>query len=126
MSNYQMFRGDSLILDVEVTYKSGGSTVPLDLSSGKMWMTAKNKYTDSDVDAVFQVSSPGDITITDALAGKARIVVPGSATTGLAFGTDATPIQLVYDIQVKTSLGIVQTVATGKITILPDVTENQA
>lgn len=126
MSNYQMFRGDSLILEVEVTYKSGTTTVPLDLTNGKMWMTAKNKFTDSDVNAVFSVSSPTDITFTDPLAGKARIVVPGSATTALSFGADATPIQLVYDIQVKTALGVVQTVATGKISVIPDVTESQA
>ena len=39
------------------------------------------------------------------------------------FPVDTAQLDLYYDIQVKTSTGIVQTVASGKLTLTEDVTD---
>jgi len=130
--NYGMFRGDSLILNVLVQQLTdplsppsvSNPYVPVDLTGAKLWMTAKKKLTDTDLKAVFQITSPGDITI-DAIptSGRAKVTVPASATTAVVFPADTAQLDLYYDIQVKTSTGIVQTVASGKLTLTEDVTD---
>lgn len=130
--NYGMFRGDSLILNVLVqqltdpTLPPGTSNpyVPVDLTGAKLWMTAKKKLTDTDAKAVFQITSPSDITIdTTPTTGRAKVTVPASATLSVVFPVDTAQLEIYYDIQVKTSTGIVQTVASGKLILTEDVTD---
>lgn len=116
--DYSMYRGDSLILDIEV--KQGD--VAVDLTDSKVWMTAKKNYTDADDKAVFQITTPDDIELTAPLLGKARIVVPAAETIGLTYPTGTLQTKLFYDIQVKTVTGIVQTVAVGQLIVNEDVT----
>lgn len=120
MTDYSMYRGDSLILDLEI--KQGD--VPVDLTDATIWMTAKKKLSDPDGSAVFQIETPADILIdANPLLGKARVVVPAASTTALKYSQDCGTIRLHYDIQVKTVTGIIQTVAVGILSVLEDVTE---
>jgi len=64
----RMIRGDTLTLDLVVTQDGA----PIDLTGSTMWMTAKLSANDLDVDAVFQVTSPTNITFTNAVLGSAR------------------------------------------------------
>jgi hypothetical protein len=132
MSNYGMYRGDSLILNILVqqlqdpTLPAGSTNplVPVDLTGSTIWMTAKKELADLDASAVFQIKTPTDIVVdADPTSGRAKIIVPASSTTSLTFPTDVAQIELFYDVQVKTSTGIVQTVASGKITLTEDVTD---
>lgn len=125
MSDYAFFRGDSLVLNLTVTQKNGSVTAPVDLTDATLWMTAKKKYSDPDP-GVFQVKTPDDIKIDDdPTSGRAKVVVPGSATTGLRYDGNSSRIELVYDIQVRTQTGIVQTVAQGKLFVDQDVTQTE-
>jgi len=109
-----MFRGDSLRFAVTVTREGA----PVDLTGGKMWMTAKRSPADADALAVFQVSSPADgIVITHADAGLAEITIPPAATNSLTAVT-----RLVYDIQLLEAVGLVTTLETGYLTVNVDVT----
>ena len=125
--DYAFYRGDSLVIDLTITQTNGGVTAPVDLTGATLWMTAKKRSTDADAQAVFQVKTPDDIKIdNDPLIGKARIVVPGSATTALRYEPNVARIELLYDVQVKTETGIVQTVALGKLFVDQDITQNEA
>lgn len=130
--NYGMFRGDSLVLDILVQQLEDPSLppgptnplVPVDLTDAKIWMTGKRCLADKDVKAVFQITTPTDIMIdANPLTGKARIVLPASATLSVPFPANADQTELYYDIQVKVITGIVQTVASGKLILTEDVTD---
>lgn len=116
-ANLQMIRGDSLDLDLAIT--QGGA--PVNLAGATIWMTAKRSYADADVDAVFQISSPTDIVITNAALGLARISVPPTATSSLVF-SGAADQKFLFDIQVQLASGKVFTVRRGELTVSPDVT----
>lgn len=121
--DHSIFRGDSLTIDIAVTQKYEGLSKPVPLDGATIWMTAKKKASDTDEAAVFQVQTPDDIVIDSVPStGRARITVPGSGTQALVFPADGLPIKLVYDIQVKTATGLIQTVAKGTITVKEDVT----
>jgi len=123
MADFAMKRGDSLILDVAAMQPSGSSTVPVDLTGATIWMTAKCRLADTDLQAVFQIKTPTDITITDPTNGLFTIVVPASATVTLKYPATVTMISLFYDIQIKTTAGIVQTIGSGNLLVYEDVTE---
>ena len=121
--DYVMYRGDSLMLDLAITQKNNNVVVPVDLTGATLWMTAKYKITDTDASAVFQITTPTDIKIDeDPLSGRATVIVPGSATLSVTYPPDSESVRLIYDIQVKTQTGIVQTVARGYLTVMEDVT----
>lgn len=121
--NYTMYRGDTLILSITVTQTLEGETTPVDLTGASLWMTAKRKPTDKDNQAVFQMTTPTDIVIDgDPTSGRAMITVPPEATASITYASDEAAVTLVYDIQVKTQTGIVQTVAVGKLLVNRDIT----
>ena len=87
-------------------------------------MTAKRKASDKDAAAVFQVTTPTDIVIDpDPLTGRAYVTVPPAATASVTFPENVAQIDLLYDIQVETQTGIVQTVANGKLSVVRDITQ---
>lgn len=123
-TNLTMTRGDTLELDLTVFL--GDGVTPLNLTGAKLWSTIKHDYDDADEDAVSQVSSTGGsvpvgggVTITDAVNGLANVKHSPLATSGL----DASVQKLVYDVQLKDSLGRVFTIAEGVITVKPDTTQ---
>ena len=108
------WRGDGLVFDVTVT--SEGAAV--DLTTYDIWCTGKRNLSESDADAVFQVTkTAGDIVISGAGNNVATITVPASDTVGLTV-----PLTLYYDVQIKAPAGQPITVAWGQLAIGQDVT----
>jgi hypothetical protein len=114
MADFTLSRGDTIKLNVAVT--ASGSVYSLVGSS--MWFTAKYSYSDPDSSAVFQKTIGSGITLTDAVNGKATVLILPTDTSGLANAK----VMLVYDLQVKDASGNIYTVARGNLIFLPDVT----
>jgi len=120
-----MFRGDSLTLAVLITQTIDSVKVPVDLTGATVWMTAKRHYTDTDLQAVFQIKTPTDIILDgDPTTGRCTIIVPASATKDMVFVENVLTQELYFDIQIKTQLGVVQTVETGKLSVAVDITNS--
>jgi hypothetical protein len=99
--------------------------VPVDLTGATVWMTAKRHYKDTDLQAVFQIKTPTDIILDgDPTTGRCVIIVPASATKDMVFVENVLTQELYFDIQVKTQLGVVQTVEVGKLTVSVDITNS--
>ena len=108
------WRGDGLVFDVTVTSEG----VAVDLTTYDIWCTGKRNLSESDADAVFQVTkTAGDIVISGAGNNVATITVPASDTVGLTV-----PLTLYYDVQIKAPAGQPITVAWGQLAIGQDVT----
>jgi hypothetical protein len=115
MSTITTKRGDTLTLDIVVKDADG---VVMNLTGTALRFTVKRKVSDADADAIFQKStSASTITLTDAVHGEARIVIPPAATSGLAAVTH----KLVYDLQL-TSGTTVHTLDSGNFIVEADVT----
>lgn len=110
--NLEMYRGDTYPFRVEVT--NAGS--PVNLSGCTFTMTGKYDITDTDGNAVFSISSPTYIIITDATEGILSITIPPSATSSLPPRT----VMLYYDIQMIDGTNV-YTISSGFLTIYPDV-----
>jgi hypothetical protein len=122
-----VYRGDTIEMTVAIQKTDAlyGTVTPYDLTGAKVWCTLKRGTEDHDNVAIAQVSTTGSvpagggITIrSPATAGIVDIIVPSAATVGLQ------PIEqyLLYDVQLKDAGGVIRTVATGKVRVLPDVT----
>lgn len=116
-TSLDMVRGDTKQWDLTFTDAAGGA---LDLSAITIWFTVKDKVSDTDAQALFQLHSPNHgIANISAVGGTARITVLPSHTAAL---TSKRNNQAYYDIQIVDGSGRVYTVADGTITIYPDVT----
>ncbi len=111
--NLEMVRGDTLPFRVTIT--NAGSSVNLQGSAFRM--TAKFDISDSDNDAVFSITSPSYIVITDAANGIISVNVPPSATSSLP----PRECNLFYDIQMEDGTQSIYTVSSGILTVYPDV-----
>lgn len=113
-----MPRGDTLVLDMQVT--NARTRVPVDISAATVWMTAKYDINDADADALFQISTDtGDIALTTPTNGEFQITIPHTATSGLTAETVVT-----YDVQIKLAgSSRVHTLRQGPLTIFLDVTQ---
>lgn len=107
-------RGDNIRFDVAITLDGN----PLDVSAYLIWCTGKLQISDADLVAVFQATKlGGQITVTGAGNNIARVNIPGAFTSVL---TDNTT--LFYDVQIKSPGGDIDTVASGRMQIVLDVT----
>src|SRR5947207_2059433 len=105
MTKLDMIRGDTFSFDVVVSDDSG----PVNLTSGLLIFTLKNKYSDPDISAIAQKkSSSNGIIITNALAGKATVTLAPLDTRNLG---DSWTI-LVWDLELILG-GNVYTVDSG-------------
>ena len=126
MADRTMFRGDTLVFDVQVFQAPqfgappGTPTPPQNITGWFMWFTAKFHASDADSQAVSQVTSAplGGIVFVDALSGRAEITMPAIATRSFPDG----PVALIYDVQTKDLLGRISTVDAGTLTVNPDAT----
>ena len=110
---YQMWRGDTEVFDAAITV--GG--VAVNITGCSLKFTAKQSLSDADADAVFQLITPIEITITNGPGGLCTINVAGLDTSALLVPT------LCYcDLQLVDTLGNVSTTATGTLFIKIDVT----
>lgn len=112
----RMFRGDTPTFQLTVLNRDLN---PFDLTGYSIWFTAKRNLDDSDINALFQISTiTGHIIVTDAVGGIAQIIPPASATYSLT--SDA---QVFFDIQIRNAgLTRTYTVARGHLSIVRDVT----
>lgn len=113
--NFTMTRGDSASFSVSVTL--GG--VPFDLSSCSLWFTAKNKFTDPDVNAIFQKTIGNGIIVTNGVQGLATINLLPADTSVLGLIKTI----LFWDLQLKDSLNNIYTINSGNLIVSPDVTQ---
>jgi len=118
----EMYRGDNQQFAISAkTVVAGVTTIP-DITNWKIWMTGKlDTATDDDNEAVFQITTPTDITITDGAGGLAVATLPTGATSAL---TEPTIIK--WDIQAKEAGGAVHTLAGGTLHVHLDATISTA
>jgi hypothetical protein len=118
MANYQdftfeMWRGDTEVFDAAITV----SGVPVNITGCSLKFTAKRSLQDLDADAVFQLTTPAEIVITNGPGGLCQINVASLDTSALIVPT------LCYcDLQLVDLLGNVSTTTTGTLLIKIDVT----
>lgn len=118
--NFTMFRGDSRSLTVAALQPDG--VTPQDLTGWSLWFTGKLAILDPDMSAVFQRTIGSGITVTDAAAGLATVALAPASTDSLMATGTATSVDLFCDLQGKDGSGDVATLATGKITVLAEIT----
>lgn len=88
--------------------------MPFNIIGGKFYFTIKRDYTDSDDNAVIQITQSD---LPDGISGKAEIVLPSTQTRAIPVG------KYVYDIRFIDNLGAVTSVAGGSFTVRPTVTQ---
>jgi hypothetical protein len=116
------------VLDLELSRGDTGRwnlafSVPL--TGAKLWFTAKRNVGDTDSLAVISLSTTaGGITITDAAAGLAQLVIPSSATASLLTPLPPAALYLFYDIQLREADATVTTMFSGKLRIMADITQS--
>jgi hypothetical protein len=118
-----LYRGDDRTLSVSVNDSDGD---PVNLTSAKVWFTAKQRMRDLDADAVLfkrntaAGGSDAEITLTDAANGQAEVyIVPDDSD-------DIDAAHYTYDVQVTLSSGKTYTVVRGKIKFQESVTATKA
>jgi hypothetical protein len=112
--NLEMYRGDTKAFCVIV--KNNG--VVVDITNYNIQMTAKYSQSDADNSAVFTVTYPGDIQLTDPTNGEMLVRILPAKTSGLSSGQT---YRLYYDIQLSSGSTVVYTVVSGILTIYSDV-----
>jgi hypothetical protein len=91
--------------------------VPVNITGCSLKFTAKRSLQDLDADAVFQLTTPAEIVITNGPGGLCQINVASLDTSALIVPT------LCYcDLQLVDLLGNVSTTTTGTLLIKIDVT----
>lgn len=118
-----MYSGDTLKLSLTITDESTGNAV--NLTGAKVWMLAKWSYNDADAVAVInkygtQGGVLNGVTFPAPASGQCEITLDPADT---AINSDRRT-ELVYDIQLKESSGVVTTLLSGKLVILPEVTRS--
>lgn len=116
MTAFSMYRGDDEAL--ELTLLDADGVTPLDLTGCSIRFTAKRKDSDTDANAIIAKVTPSEIEIdANPLLGLATVYIVPADTSALTAKT-----KLLWDVQVTDGAGLVHTVATGTLTILPDIT----
>ena len=123
MDRLRIVRGDTNVYRIVVTIEDPDTGVvsPLDITGLKIWFTAKNKQTDSDVNAVIRKGSPGTtlngVTIVDGPAGKADVELLPADTSALPGMT-----WLYFDVQILEGVRVT-TVNSGVAAVVSDTTK---
>lgn len=109
----EMFRGDSKVLEGQVTNPVDGE--PIDLTGVSMWMTVKKNKTDIDP-GLFQKTIGDGILISDALEGRFKVEIEPD-------DTDTLLGKFYWDLQMKNTLSQVFTLVDGTLKVVMDVTK---
>jgi hypothetical protein len=109
-------RGNTCFLDWAVTVNK----LPQPITGWTIWFTAKRRLTDSDAQAVIQKSTvSGGVTISNAAGGLGFVTLQPADTTALVEAR----LSLWADLKAKDGAGQLFTLAKGRLTIRPIVTE---
>ena len=117
-TNLKMVRGDTKVVRVTIDHSTLSAS---GLSGYSFWFTAKNDVSDADAAAVVK-KVPADFN---------TVAVGDASTDGvvtckiLPADTSSQPdydVQLPYDVQAEDGAGNVTTIASGFLTVSPDVT----
>lgn len=106
-------RGDTR--EIELTLS--GVATPL-TGDEKLWFTAKLRDSDTDADAVFQKTMGDGIAVKDADAAVCTVQIDAADTDALARQT-----RLLCDVQLAVGSDVT-TLASGAITVKPDITRS--
>jgi hypothetical protein len=118
MTNISMYRGDSKLIRL---YIKDEANADYNLSSCKVWFTAKASKTQQDIDALMLKSTDDDITVVDSVGGELLVeFFPADTDSLTAAGS------YFYDIQLKDASGRVWTVGEGTLNVLLDITRTTA
>jgi hypothetical protein len=118
--SFQMFRGDSRSIAVAALQPDG--VTAQNISGWALWFTGKLNILDPDGSAVFQRTIASGITVTNAALGLATVALAPASTDSLMAAGTQTSVDLFCDLQGKDGAGNVATLATGKITVLAEIT----
>lgn len=116
-----IIRGDDEFIDLQLATASGTAA---DLTNVDLWFTVKENQFDKDDRAVLQKSTiAGTVVIgSPPEAGLAVVSISSASTATLRARFLSVP--LYWDVQLKDGAGNIQTVASGTITIAPDITRS--
>ena len=117
IANLTMQRGDTPTWRIPVFESLNGAptATPFDLTGYKIWMTAKREWTDTDAQAVFQITSVGGQIVLVGPAADGLIDVTPLPASTLSLVADTT---LKYDIQIANATGTrVYTVRKGELLV---------
>lgn len=110
-------QGDDYVLKVDFGTANN-------ITGFEFWLTLKQDFEQTDAQAVLQVSTvAGDDTADDPTHGIAYIRIPAATTKTID------PNSYLYDLQVKTSTGLVQTIIPpnadykDRVKVIPEVTK---
>ena len=121
--NLSMHRGDYKEIKV-TTYTDKTKTVRRNITNDVFRFTAKKRYSDTDIQAIIVKSSSdaAQIIKTDALNGECKIMLLPTDTASLA----SDRVVLKYDVQIVDDVIVKpQTIASGNLTIVPDISITQ-
>lgn len=104
-----MRRGDERVIEVAVTLNGNAQS----LAGKGLTFTAKRSFGGA---SVFTKTIGSGITVTNAAAGFASILISPSDTSGFA-----DQVGLVCDLQMDNNPGSPVTIASGTLTVLPDI-----
>lgn len=117
-TNLKMTRGDTKVVRVTIDHSTLGVS---GVSGYSFWFTAKNDIADADADAVVK-KLPENFTVVTAGDASTDAVVTCKIIPGDTSDLDDFPVPLSYDIQAEDGAGNVTTIASGTLTVSPDVT----
>lgn len=116
LSHLEMYRGDTLTFKVIVNDNGD----PIDITGGSFWWTVKDDLNDPDSEAIFQKDMTNGISILYPELGQLIVTLDPAETIALQLEETKT---YYWDLQYQDSLGTVQTIFFGRLTIHLDVTE---
>lgn len=112
MANLEMYRANTKRWGLTVTTNG----IAENLTGGLLFFTAKSSP--AAADNILQKSIGSGITVTDALGGLATVKLDPADTVGLP----DKPTKLSYDVEYQNASGEIYTIASGALTVFPDVT----
>lgn len=111
-----LIRGDDEVLSVVVLQPN--STTPQDISGySTIRFTIKRKITETDLEALVALDLTDGITVDDAVNGEVTIEIDSALTDSLT-----TNFTGVWDLQIVDAVGRIQTIKSGTVSIVRDVT----
>lgn len=114
----EITRGDDRTYDIDVVDEDGAA---VDITTfGALWFTAKRRISDADEDAVIAKALGVGVELDDVVTNRANVTIQSSDTESLP----DIKTRLAWDVQVQDDLGNIVTIASGTLTVTPDVTRS--